>query len=154
MKVFYIIFLLVGLCFSQGYDETINWFDLNFFLVEGGTIVETAQNITVTKDTSLSFSWETKEANLVTPFITNAIGSIKRIIKIINTESLWTAGTANVSRDIVLENGLYEITMDLEEMMPNPVTGVLEPKMSGLSWPLYINVIKKKAKLVINLSIP
>ena len=140
MKTLSILFLLVSLCFSQGYDETISWYDINFYKVTSGTPLPGAQFITIKGDTSLTFSWENGTKD--TPgYVTQLIGSIEHIIKITNNSSLWVSGSLVVTRDVILDGGLYEITVDCEDD---------ELNRSDHSQPIYIDIGRQTARVTIN----
>ena len=148
MKTLSLFFLLVGLCLSlwpgealsQGYDETISWYDINFYKVTSGEPLPGSQFITIKSDTSLTFSWE--NGTDATPgYITQLIGSIAHIIKITNDPSLWVSGSLVVTRDVILDNGLYELTVDCEDD---------EFNRSGHSQPIYIDIKRQTARVIIN----
>ena len=140
MKTILFVVLLVSLTFAQGYDAEIAWYDMNFYKVISGTPVVGAQMTEIDKDTSLTFMWENGTEN--TPgYISQLVREEPIIIKVNNDPSIWVSGSAVVTRDIILSDGLYEVTVDCSDLAGN---------MSGHSEPIYLNVNKPKAKVVIN----
>ena len=143
MKYIILTLLLISsLCYAQ-YDPSIEWYDINFFKVTSGTPVSGAYHYTITSDTSLTFAWESGDES--TPaYITQLVGEMVITLAVSNSPTLWVDGSASVTRDIVMDSGLYEITVDCGDINGNT---------SGYSQPIYLEIMKPSAKVVINLRI-
>ena len=127
---------------AQGYDETIDSYQMYFLKIETGTPIAGAQTTSVVGDTSLVFAWE-NGTETTPPYVTQIAGSYTAMV-MVNDPSIWTSGSAVVTRDIILPSGTFEIT----------ITAMDEAGYeSGHSQPIYLDVKHKTAKVQVNFRI-
>ena len=139
-----ILFLLIAVsCFSQGYDETIDSYTF-YFLQTEDPVIQCPGSVTtsVEGDAVLTFAWENGTPE-TPPYITPNTGTYTAMV-VLNDPSLWTSGSAVVARDVVLESGLYEVTL---------ICADVEGNQSGHSEPLYLDITHKTARVIINLRV-
>ena len=137
------LLLISSLCYAQGYDETIDFYTMHFLKVESGTMVSGSQMTSVVGDTALIFSWE-NGTELTPGYVTQLTGTYTILPPIDNIPSMWTAGSALLTRNIVLPSGLYEITLTCTDVAKFT---------SDHSQPIYLNVSHKTAKVQINFKV-
>jgi hypothetical protein len=95
----------------------------------------------VRSDTVITFLWERGDGTDF-PYVSPFTGETVNIMVIVNSPTLWTDDIAAISRDVILENGEYEITITEADVYNNE---------SGHSQPLFIDVVKAVARVQINL---
>ncbi len=138
MKLLIILLTLCGLCFGQ-YTEEVSSYTIYWNKLDAGQspiITDTFHS-----DTVITMLWE--RGDEVGPgYISPYTGEIALATVVVNTETIWTDNTAGVSRDIILDNGTYEVTIQENDMYNNS---------SGHSDPLFIQVAKSVARIQINL---
>lgn len=99
---------------------------------------------TFVSDTSVNILWERGDGTQ-SPYISPYTGTIVNAMVIVNDLTLWSGGDiASISRDIILNNGIYEVTVTESDIYENEC---------GHSEPLFILVSKVVAKIQINIRI-
>ena len=137
MKALIILLMLCGLCFGQ-YIEEISSYNVYWNKLDAGQ--SPVLTDTFHSDTVITMLWE--RGGVGPGYVSPYAGSIVNAMVIVNSPTIWTDNTAGISRDIILENGIYEVTLTESDMYNNE---------SGHSDPLFIQVAKSVARLQINL---
>ena len=147
MKIFMVIIVLTILalgfmdeCEAQ-YSPEISSYNIYWNKLDAG------QSPTVTdifkSDTVITMLWERGNGTEL-PYISPYTGTIANAMVIVNSPTRWTDNIAAVARDIILENGTYEVTVTESDIYNNE---------SGPSNPMFIAVAKRVARVQINLRI-
>jgi len=143
MKVFGIIIVLMILslgfmneCEAQ-YLPEVSSYNIYWNKLSEGEPIFTD---TFYSDTVITMLWE-RGVGTESPYISPYIGTIVNAMVIVNSPTLWTDNTAAVARDIILENGIYEVTVTESDIYNNE---------SGHSQPMFIQVAKSVAHIQIN----
>ena len=92
-------------------------------------------------DTVITMLWERGNA-ATPPYVSSYTGTLANAMVIVNSPTIWTGNIAAVGRDVILENGIYEVTVTESDIYNNE---------SGPSNPMFIAVAKKIARIQINL---
>ena len=138
MKSLIILLMLCSLCFGQ-YNAEISSYTIYWNKLDAGH--EPIVTDTFHSDTVVTILWERGPVT-GTPYVSPYTGEIVNAMVVVNSPTIWTDNTGGVARDVILENGLYEVTMEEHDIYSNS---------SGLSEPLFIQVAKSVARLQINL---
>jgi hypothetical protein len=138
MKILLILFVLFGLSFAQ-YVPEVSSYNIYWYKLDPGQSPPAADDI-VRDDTTMVFMWE-RGSGLEPPYVTPYTGTIVNAMVVVNSPTLWTDLTAAVSRDIILDNGEYEVTVTESDNTNYE---------SGHSEPIYIDVVKSVARIQIN----
>ena len=125
-------------CEAQ-YIPEISSYNIYWNKLDAGQTTPTPNEV-VHSDTTMVFLWERGDAADI-PYITTYIGDIINAMVIVNSPTLWTDLTAGVSRDIILDNGTYEVTVTESDIYNYE---------SAHSQPIYIEVAKQVARIQIN----
>ena len=136
MKALLILLALVSFSFAQ-YDAEISSYNIYWNKLSEGEPILTD---TFYSDTVVTMLWE-RGVGTESPYISPYIGTIVNAMVIVNSPTLWTDNTAAVARDIILENGIYEVTVTESDIYNNE---------SGHSQPMFIQVAKSVAHIQIN----
>ena len=137
MKAIILTFLLIVCLFGQ-YDAEISSYTIYWNKLSEGEPIITD---TFHSDTVITILWE--DGNDTGPgYISPYTGEIETAMVIVNIPALWTDSTAAVSRDVILPNGLYEMTIVTHDIYNNS---------SGHSEPLFIQVAKSVARIQVRL---
>ena len=138
MKVF-IFTLLLTCCVYGQYLPEVSSYNIYWNKLDAG------QTPTVTDvfktDTVITMLWERGDA-ATPPYISPYTGTLANAMVIVNSPTIWTDNIAAVARDIILDNGIYEVTVTESDIYNNE---------SGPSNPMFIAVAKKIARIQINL---
>ena len=115
MKVFILTLLLIGCAYGQ-YDAEISSYNIYWNKLDAG------QSPTVTdifhSDTVITMLWERGDAT-TPPYISPYTGTVVNAMVIVNSPTIWTDNIAAVARDIILENGTYEVTVTESDIYNN-----------------------------------
>ena len=140
MKVFIkaIILTLVLTCFTFAqYDAEVSSYNIYWNKLSSGEPIVTD---TFHSDTVITMLWERGDGTEV-PYVSPYTGTIVIAMVVVNSPTIWTDNTAAVARDIVLDNGIYEVTVTESDIYNNE---------SGPSNPMFIQVAKSVARIQIN----
>ena len=139
-KILFFLFIFIGISLSQGYDETIDSYTMTFVKMDPGYILYEGSEIdTLIGDKALTFAWVNGEPS--TPSYSTPNSGTMTAMVIVNDPSIWSSGTAMVTRDIILETGMYEVSMFCEDV---------EGNKSRNSLPLYLDIRHPTARVIIN----
>ena len=142
MKIILLTLLLIVCAYSPAigqYDAEVSSYTIFWNKLDAGqspVITDTFKS-----DTSVTMLWERGDGTEA-PYVSPYTGTIAIATVIVNTPVLWTDDTAAIVRDIILDNGIYEVTVTEDDVYNN---------QSGHSQPIFIQVAKSVAKVQINL---
>ena len=136
MKAIILTFLLIVCLFGQ-YDAEISSYTIYWNKLSEGEPIITD---TFYSDTTVTFLWE--RGGTGSGYVSPYTGTIVNAMVIVNTPTIWTDSTAAVARDIILDNGIYEVTVTESDIYNNS---------SGHSEPLFIQVAKSVARIQVRL---
>ena len=139
MKSIILTFLLICFAYAQ-YIPEISSYNLYWNKLSEGEPIITD---TFHSDTVITILWERGDGT-ETPYISPYIGTVVSAMVIVNSPTLWTDNTAAVVRDIILENGIYEVTITESDIYN---------KESAHSQPMFIQVAKQVARIQVRLRI-
>jgi hypothetical protein len=144
MKKLLILFLILFGCSKAQYDPNISGYHIYWYDLDAGQQPPIAGNYHIFKgDTTITLSWE-RGTEATGAYHTPYSGVYAQINAIVNSLELWSADTANVSRDVVLSDGIYELTVTEADINENE---------SGHSQPIYIEIKTVYARVQINVRI-
>ena len=139
MKTIILTLLLISCTFGQ-YIPEVSSYNIYWNKLDAG---QEPPVITATfkSDTVITMLWERGDGTEL-PYETPYTGEIVNSMVVVNTPTIWTDVTAAVARDIILDNGLYEVTITESDLYENE---------SGHSEPMFIQVTKKIARIQVKL---
>ena len=94
-------------------------------------------------DTSIVILWEDSGETGI-GYLSPYPSTVIIAMVVVNTPAIWTDNIAATSRDIILENGIYEVTCMAHDIYNNS---------SGHSEPMFVQVAKNVARIQVNLRI-
>jgi len=144
MKKLLILFLLLWGCSKAQYDPNISGYNLYWYELSPGQQPQGNDKYHVFKgDTTITLAWERGDGSQPA-YETPYWGSYAQISGIVNSPSLWNGNTAMVVKDVILSDGIYELTVTESDTNENE---------SGHSQPIFIQVKTVYARVQINVRI-
>ncbi len=138
----YLFLLLFAFGVHAQYLEDVSEYILHFNQVEDVNVIpDTLINV---NEIALTFSWE-RGPEGVTPYISPYTPLSIDSAVVINTQEMWGGGfTATYANEIILNNGLYEVTVSEK---------TIEDELGSPSEPLFIGVTCIRARIMIRFEV-